>query len=197
MNIRNTEREWGLIQLALHWALAVAAISQLVVGFRFGDLPEEDPSRANLFAIHTSLGLSIFVVMLFRLYWRLTNPVPVLPGTLSPMEKRLARANHWLFYVLLIGLPVGGYLTVSAEGHSIPFYGGELPPLLPESEALAEIIETAHVLGASLLAILIIVHVLAALRHAFMLRDGTLRRMLGTSLRPEVEQPSDRAGKQG
>lgn len=176
---------WSGGQRVLHWLIAAAALSQLYVGFTFGDMARDNPERADLFAIHASLGLSIMVAMLLRLWWRLSHPVPPLPSTLRPIERRLARANHWAFYVLLIGLPIGGYLMVGAEGYRIPFYGTSLPPLTGENEGLADAIELIHVGGATVLSLLIILHVVAALRHEFLLRDNVLRRMLGFGLRPD------------
>ncbi|MBL27636.1 MAG: cytochrome B [Rhodospirillaceae bacterium] len=174
---------WSGVQRGLHWLIAVAVVGQLWIGFTFGDMAEEEPRRADLFAIHASLGLSILLAMLFRLYWRVTHPVPGLPTTLQPVERCIARGTHWAFYALLIGLPVGGYLMVGAGGNNIPFYGAELPPATGENEGLSGAAEAAHGAGATLLSLLIILHIAAALRHEFMMRDNVLRRMLGGRLR--------------
>lgn len=108
MPLRNSPEAWGWLHQTLHWFVAAAVITQLAVGFRFSSLTEGDPLAPILFGIHGTLGVTILVVMLFRLVWRLSNPVPRLPDTLGPTEKRLARANHWLFYALLIAMPIGG-----------------------------------------------------------------------------------------
>jgi cytochrome b561 len=109
--------------------------------------------------------------------WRLGNRVPLLPDTLPPWQKWLAHANHWLFYILLVGLPIAGYLVVSARGHSVPFFIWQLPPAIGKNEQLASLIMTLHASGAVALTVLIVLHVSAALRHALLLRDGVLRRM--------------------
>lgn len=190
MDARNTLERWGAVQQAFHWTIAVLVIAQLVVGFWFADLPEKDPQRGTLFGIHTSLGITLLVLMLSRLGWRLANPVPALPDTLSPLQKRLAHATHWLFYLLVIGMPIGAYIAVNAHGHAVPFFGASLPILFPKSEALGSFFIGAHVVGAFTLSALAALHVAAALRHEFMLKDNTLRRM--TPLAERAGSPGSR-----
>ncbi len=186
MQVGNTTRQWGAVQQAFHWTIGILVIAQLIVGFWFGSLEPTDPSRGTMFGIHTSLGLTLLVLMLARLGWRVTHPVPLLPDTLSPMQKRLAHATHWLFYILVIGMPAGAYIAVNAHGHTVPFYGLKLPILVGKSEAVSDIIMTMHVAGAFILTALAILHVAAALRHEFMLKDNTLRRMTPLPSRPEA-----------
>ena len=120
MQIGNNDRTWGAVQQALHWFIVVAVISQLTVGLIFANLPENDPRAGTLFGVHATLGLVIFLVMLTPFVWRQVNPVPALPDTLKPYEKRIALANHWAFYALIIGLPIAGYLIVNADGFAVP-----------------------------------------------------------------------------
>ena len=122
--------------------------------------------------------------MLVRFVWRQTHPVPYLPDTLSPTLKRVARITHWAFYALLIALPIGGWLMVNARGYRVSFFGRDLPALIGKNQSLAESIFVLHASGALLLAGLIIVHAAAALRHEFLLKDNTLRRMTPLPPRP-------------
>ncbi len=125
MQVGNTTRQWGAVQQAFHWTIGILVIAQLIVGFWFGSLEPTDPSRGTMFGIHTSLGVTLLVLMLARLGWRVSHPVPVLPDTLSAMQKRLAHATHWLFYILVIGMPAGAYIAVNAHGHTVPFLRAE------------------------------------------------------------------------
>lgn len=177
MQIRNTDQRWGAVTQALHWLVALAVLSQLVLGFVLASLSSGAAEWMELLPLHTTLGLSILGLMVMRLFWRIANPVPVLADTLGPWQKRLARANHWLFYVLLIGLPLGGYLLVSALGHPVPFFGVELPAAVASSDRLARQIWAMHAAGAFLLIAFVALHAAAALRHAWLLRDDVLRRM--------------------
>jgi cytochrome b561 len=143
--------------------------------------------------------LTILIVMLVRLGWRQAHPVPDLPDTLSPIEKKIARLNHWAFYLLLIGLPLGGYLLVNAKGHAVPFFGVELPVLLAKNQFLSGLIFFVHAGGAFLLIFLILLHVAAALRHELLFKDNTLRRMTPLPLRETkpAETPAARPEQQG
>ena len=193
MQIGNSRTAWGVVHQAMHWLVVLAVISQLTLGFIFHDLPDTDPRKGALFAAHTTLGLTILIVMLARFAWRQANPVPELPDTLTPIQKKIAIANHWAFYVLLIGLPIGGYLLVNTSGFAVPFYGVELPKLLPKNDFLSGLIFLIHAGGAFLLIALILLHVTAALRHEVVLKDNTLRRMTPLAMRetePARESPS-------
>lgn len=177
MELANTQHRWGAVQQTLHWFVVIAAVTQLTLGFTFTSLAQDNPIRGTLFGAHATVGVIILIVMLVRLGWRLSNPVPSLPDTLKSWEKGLARANHWLLYLLLIGMPIGGYVLVNAHGHAVPFFGAELPQLIPANEALEETVEVVHIAGAFTIIGLVILHVVGALRHEFVLRDNTLRRM--------------------
>ena len=190
MQTANTTSQWGAIHQAFHWTIGILVISQLVVGFWFAGIDPKDPARGEAFALHASLGLTLLLLMLARLGWRLSNPVPALPDTLSPGQKRLAHATHWLFYILVIGMPLGAYVAVSARGRPVPFWGLELPGIVGKNEALADFVIGVHEAGAFVLVALIALHVAAALRHEFMLKDNTLRRMTPLPLRAEPNPAS-------
>ncbi|MCG6941871.1 MAG: cytochrome b [Thiohalocapsa sp.] len=178
MQIRNTRERWGAVQQTAHWLVVILVIAQLVVGFIFADYPSTSPTWIELFPVHTTLGLSILILMLLRLGWRGANPVPSLPDTLPRWQQVAARATHWLFYLLLILVPIGGYVLVSAGGKPIPFFGWELPPVIPKTPSLNSPIFILHATGAWVVAVLIVLHAGAALRHEWVLRDNTLRHMV-------------------
>jgi cytochrome b561 len=100
-----TPARWTALHKLLHWAVAAAVLAQLWLGFQLDDLAEDDPERLRTLALHASTGLLVLALMLVRLPWRLSHPVPPPPATLGP---RLARASviaHRAFYVLLLVLP--------------------------------------------------------------------------------------------
>lgn len=173
----NSSERWGLVQQSLHWLMVVLVVAQLLVGMTFGGTPVDDPLWQNLFVVHGTLGFSILMVMAARLIWRVTHPVPALPNSLTSWQQKLARANHWLLYLMLIGLPIGGYMMVSLYGQQVPFFGWDLPPILPENQELAVQVKTMHSLGAGLIVVLLTLHIAAALRHGYVLKDGVLQRM--------------------
>ena len=136
MQMKNTEYSWGAVQKAMHWFVALVVISQLTIGFIFTSLPEKDPLVGKLFNIHTTIGVIILLSMLARFLWRQANPVPALPDTLSSGQKKLAVANHWAFYAVLIGMPLGGYLMVNASGYPVHCFGIALPDPDPEERGI-------------------------------------------------------------
>lgn len=177
MTIRNTAQRWGIVQQSLHWLIVALAFGQLAVGFTFADMPTDDPTRPFLFRVHASIGLTILFVILIRFLWRLTNPVPTLPDTLPPWQKALARTTHYLLYLILIGMPIVGYLLVNAAGEAVPFYTTQLPAVIGPTKTLTHILLPLHAAGAFALIALVVLHAAAALRHELVLKDNTLRRM--------------------
>ncbi len=182
----HTPSTYTRVAIALHWVIAALLIAVLGVGVVMGEeglLP--DSIRFPLYGVHKSLGITILLLSCVRLGWRLTHPAPPFPASLSPWTQRVARAVHALFYVLMLGMPLVGWVIVSASTRNIPtvLYGViDWPHLpLPASPAWRVTIgETAgelHETGAYLLLSLLLLHVGAALFHHIRRRDDTLRRM--------------------
>jgi len=172
-----TER-WTSTHKFLHWTVAVAVVVQLSLGFDLGDLADDDPGRADALRTHASLGVTILFLMLYRLAWRLSHEVPSPPQTLSPAFQRLSLYAHRAFYLLILAMPVSGYLLVSASGQSVPLIGIELPDAPITGKAARAALWYTHAVCGITISLLIIAHTGAALRHAFILKDGTLRAML-------------------
>ncbi len=161
----------------LHWVVAAAVIFQLYLGFELGDLPQESAERLGVLRWHATIGVTIFVLMLVRLAWRLTHAVPPAPTTLGPRLARVARAVHIAFYVVLLILPLSGLSLVAGASDRVPVLGIELPGFGPVSEALRGTLWLIHATVAIATSVMVVGHVCAAVRHA-MLRDGTFSRML-------------------
>ena len=162
----------------LHWLtlLAVAgmfALGWVMVGMKLG------PAKLQYFSWHKWLGLSIFLLTLLRLAWRLLRPPPPLPDTMPGWERLTARGAHGLLYLLLLAMPLTGWVMSSAGGFPVVLYGVmPLPDLVARDPALAETLTHAHHLEGWVLLALVGLHALAALKHHFVDRDAVLRRML-------------------
>src|SRR5690606_21016501 len=159
--------------LVLHWLIALALAFQLALGFA---MPKDERGFA-LFQLHKSVGVTILVLTLLRLGWRLTHrPPQAVEGGFSGF---LARAVHTLLYVFMIGAPLTGWALVSTAPIQVPtlLYGVIPWPHLPLPAGISETVEETHELLAWIGIALIGLHVLGALRHQFLLRDGLLRRM--------------------
>ena len=174
--------------MTLHWLLAVVILFMLGLGPFMTSLEETDPRTFPLFQLHKSIGLTILMLSLARLAWRLANPGPPLPSAMSAWERFAARAVHRLFYVLMIAIPLMGWATVSSAPLAVPtmwfglFEWPHIPFLADLPRAEKRVIEgplaTTHaVLALSMLG-LVVLHVAAALKHQFRDRDDVLKRML-------------------
>ena len=175
---RNSDESYGAVAQALHWLVAGLVIVQLMLGVYAANLPVS-LARLQWLTRHKSLGLAILALMLIRLGWRAMNPPPALPAFMPRWESRAARASHALLYLLLILAPLAGWLYASAAGLSVNWFGlFEVPDLVAKDRALAVVFKATHIGLVALLALLIALHMGAALRHAFLLRDGVMDRML-------------------
>jgi cytochrome b561 len=169
---------YGIIARALHWLVAVFVLVQFGLGLYAASLPVS-LARLQWLSRHKSLGLAILALMILRLGWRSMNRPPPLPDRMPRWERRAAVTTHWLLYLLLIVAPLTGWLHASTAGLSVNWFGVvEIPDLLPKNPELSELFKQTHRFCVALLALLLVGHVGAALRHAFLLRDGVLQRML-------------------
>jgi len=171
MQLRNTTARWGSLAQLLHWLIVVLVIAQVALASLAADLPLGLKKLAML-ARHKSVGITILALVLARLAWRSFNPTPALPSTLRPYEKVLAHGTHAALYVLLILLPLSGWIMSSARNLL------QLPNLVAPNQRLYQAMISTHHVLAWILGGIVTLHVLAALKHHFVLKDDVLRRML-------------------
>jgi cytochrome b561 len=179
--LRNTRLGYGLVAIVLHWTIAILIVGQWTLGKVMKNIADQRLSF-DLIQWHKSFGLLIFALALLRLIWRLANAHPALPADMSGLERQAAGWTHRALYALMLFMPLTGWAIASTTMLEIPtfaFYLFVVPDLpLPRSDAAEALWTSAHdVLGWVLLA-LVLLHVLAALRHHFLLHDGVLLRML-------------------
>ena len=170
-----TDRYSGA-SIALHWLMlalivAVYAAIELREFFPKGSGPRED-----LKSWHFMLGLSVFGLVWLRILARLAWPTPHADG--PALQRTAARLTHFALYLFMIGMPIAGWLILSAEGKSIPFFGLELPALTARNGDVADQIEEIHELGGTIGYWLIGIHAAASLLHHYVMRDRVLARML-------------------
>lgn len=177
LRLRNSTDSYGIIAQAFHWLVALLVLVQLALGVYAARLPLS-LARLEWISRHKSLGLAILVLVLLRLLWRLLERPPALPDAMPAWERRSALGTHRLLYLLLVVAPLAGWLFASTAGLSVNWFGlFRVPDLLAKNPALAHVFKAAHGVAVALLALLLVAHVAAALRHAAR-RDGVMRRML-------------------
>lgn len=179
MSWKNNSVRYGSVSIGLHWLMllliiGVYACIELRVLFPKGSDPRE-----ALKMWHFMLGLSVFFLVFLRLLLRLVNkPAPPINPPMARWQKLFATTVHYGLYLLMIGLPLAGWLTLSLAGKPIPFFSFQLPALVAENKELAKQVKEIHTTVGTAGYFLIGLHALAALFHHYILRDNTLRRML-------------------
>ena len=170
---------YSAVAMLLHWVLGLAIIGSFSMGLYMADLPFS-PQRLKLYNWHKWAGVTILTLSALRLLWRLTHRPPADPP--MPAWQRLAaHATHYGLYVLFFAVPLVGWAYSSAAGFPIVWFGVlPLPDFVPVDKALAEAIKPWHAWLAYAMAVLVLMHVAAALKHQFIDRDGLLSRMWPT-----------------
>lgn len=176
--LRNTAQSWGTPAKLLHWAVALLVLVQFGLGWTAVNW-RMSPTKLDLFVWHKSIGMLILLLMVARIGWRSVNVAPSLPPDLTPLERRAAHASHFLLYVLLLLLPLTGWVINSAA--NVPFrifWQVPLPALVAPDKALADAAARVHLGLFIVLALLVLLHAGAALHHHYIKRNSVLRRML-------------------
>jgi cytochrome b561 len=163
---------------ALHWLMALLLFGLLALGFTMTDLPLS-PRKLQLYSWHKWAGVTVFLLVLVRLAWRVTHRPPPLPDHMPKVMQLAAHAGHVLLYGLMIAIPLSGWLMSSAKGFQTVWFGVlPIPDLVNKNQELGNLLQTVH-LSLNLLFVAVIVgHIGAALKHHFIDRDDVLTRML-------------------
>lgn len=178
MNWKNAASRYGSLSIGIHWLMvllfvAVYGTVELHELFEKGSDP-----RKLLMTWHFMLGILVFVLVWLRLAARLSGPTPAILPEPPGLQQLSSKLLHLALYALMIGMPLTGWLMLSAAGKPIPFFGLELPTLIGENKDLAEQLEELHEIVGTTGYFLIGLHTVAALYHHYIKHDNTLTRML-------------------
>lgn len=166
---------YSSVAIAFHWTIALLVIVNLVIGIGH----EAIPALRAMMGAHKAIGITVLALTAGRIAWRIAHRPPALPSGTPAWEKGVAHATHWTLYLLMIAMPLTGWMLVSGPGPSRPlqWFGLFDIPTLPVSKNVADIGHDAHGVLGWLMAALVVLHIGAALRHHLLLRDGVLARM--------------------
>lgn len=172
-------RRYSGIAMLLHWLIAVAVIVNWRIAEASENAATEEAGR-EIMGNHFALGMTILLLTVLRIVWRLIHHPPPLSDGLAGWEKALAKVTHGLFYLLLIGLPLGGWFAMSSYGQGIDMWGMFTWPALPvaQNPDLGGEVFDIHAAGGTVMLALIGLHVLGVLKHMVIDKDGNLWRML-------------------
>lgn len=180
MSYRNTDTAYGSVSKTFHWVISVLVILLLIVGLWMTGL-EKNEFRWTIYDLHKSFGLLVLFLMVLRTSWMLSNPKPLSMPHSKFWERIAEKSVHWIFYVVLFLMPISGWIMSTASDHIPRFFGLfslPAPFVTVGNEQLAELMEDTHEALGYFLIFLIVIHVLAALKHHFIDKDEVLRRML-------------------
>lgn len=172
------KRRYTYTAIALHWLMALLLAGLVTIGLYMHELPLS-PWKLQVYSWHKWAGVTAFLLVLLRLLWRATHPAPALPETMHRHARLAAHAGHIALYVLMIAIPLSGWLMSSAKGFQTVYFGVlPIPDLLAKDKALGNLLLEVHEMLNFTLVALVIGHVAAALKHHLIDRDDVMRSML-------------------
>jgi cytochrome b561 len=172
-------RRFTIPAIVLHWLIAILIVAAFTLGFTMVAIPGITPTKLKYFSWHKWIGVTVLGLACLRLIWRLTHAAPPYPNSMPAWQQKAAHGLHALLYLLIFAVPVSGYFYTLAAGVPVVYLGVlPLPVLIEADAALKPVLKQVHyALNTTLLAC-VVVHVLAALKHQFIDRDGVFKRML-------------------
>lgn len=176
--MNTTPTRYSRLSISLHWLMLLLIVAAYACIELREFFPRGSDPREALKTWHFMLGLSVLLLVVVRIVARFMAPVPPIVPALASWQAWSAKLFHLALYALMIGLPIAGWIILSAEGKPVPFFGLELPALVARDQGLAKSVEEIHETIGKLGYFLIGAHALAALVHHYVVRDNTLARML-------------------
>ncbi|MDY1038410.1 cytochrome b [Lelliottia sp. CFBP8978] len=182
MQLRNSSARYGLISMLLHWLIALAVYAMFGLGLWMVTLSYYDGWYHQAPELHKSIGILLMMALVVRIVWRHISPPPPAPESHSALTRVSAVSAHIALYTILFAILISGYLISTADGKPISVFGlFEVPATLADAGSQADLAGQIHLWLAWGVVILSVLHGLAALKHHFIDKDDTLKRMLGRS----------------
>ena len=178
MATRNNSQTWGSLSIGLHWLTFILILGLAMVGLFMTELAN-GPLKIQVYALHKSFGLTVLGLTIIRLVWRLFSITPKITANIPAWQNLIAKLTHGLLYLLLFAMPISGWLYNSAAGFPLKYFGlFKLPKLSDYNPELKQLAGDVHETFFYILALLMLLHAGAALKHHYLDKDNTLTRML-------------------
>jgi cytochrome b561 len=184
--------------VVLHWLIAIGIFAMFAFGWYMSDLPKEAPKqmaydlfdwgivtinlaeeaspRTFYFNLHKSIGVTILALIVFRLFWRIKHKAPAMLSSYQAWERKLATGAHHLLYLLMLAVPITGVIMATASKYGLKWFGMDLIAGL-DNKGLREVFEEAHEIVGILMLVVLALHIAGALKHHFIDKDDTIKRM--------------------
>ncbi len=178
MSLKNSDLNYGIVSRANHWLSAFIFIGLIAIGLYMTGLEKGDDKSA-MYALHKSMGIAIFGLMILRLAWLKISPNPEQISN-NKLEHIMGHAVKGLLYLAMLGMPISGWIMSNSGGHEVAFFNMfVLPNIIGEHELIHEISEFMHSTFGYLLIVIVLLHIAGALKHHLVYKDVTLLRMVG------------------
>ncbi len=185
--MRDTHKKFTWPTIGLHWIIAIAVMAMLAFGLYLEDMPR-GPEKGELIGLHKSVGMLILLFALVRIVWRFLNKFPKPISPLVSWQEKLAKLTHWVLIIGTVLLPVSGIFMSVGGGFGLGLFGFELVSRSPHKyEMLSQIGHVLHGVGGKLLILFVVLHIIGAIKHQMIDKDGTLSRMLGAKINEKNE----------
>jgi cytochrome b561 len=172
----NTQR-YTRTAIILHWLMALLIIGAWIIGLLIDEIPK-GPLRVTTISWHKWVGVTIIFLWVVRSLWRITHRPPELNAQMPVWQTKIMQITHVSLYLLILAIPITGWLMSSAKGYTVNYFGWfELPNLVEEDKALGNSLKEVHEFLANSIMALIAIHITAAIKHEFIDKDGLLSRM--------------------
>jgi cytochrome b561 len=188
-SIVSSSKQWTYAKpaIALHWILALLLPAMVALGWYMMSI-EDQPNSGWYFSLHKSIGITIFLLVLLRLIWRLTHTPHSLPSTVAQWQVTLSRWTQWLLYCCMFLMPLTGFTGAIYSKHGVSFFGLALPKVTPNHD-LSELFFSAHGVIVWILIGLATLHIAGGLKHLLVDRDGVFQRMWPNFLTTSHDEP--------
>ena len=175
-SVKDAQAAYTGTSRALHWLVAILLFGMFALGWYMTAI-EDDPGSSWYFLLHKSIGIIVILLVITRVFWRFGNQPPALPNQLPRWQVIASKISHWSLYGAMIAMPIAGLTGSLFSKGGLAFFGVQLPRVFAANHDLSEFFFWAHSTIAWVLAGLISLHVLAALKHLFVNKDGVFQRM--------------------
>jgi cytochrome b561 len=172
--MKNIATKYALSSRIIHWIMAVLIFLTFAIGFYMDEFLDDDaPNRYEIYDLHKSFGVIVFIFFIIRLFNRLIKTPPALPDSISSVDKKLAKIGHWSLYLLMFLTPLSGYLMSSFAGYPVNLFSWQIPNLVETNFEFAKFCSEAHEILAYSMIFLVAIHILAIFKHYFFDKNKT------------------------
>ena len=164
--------------ITLHWLIAIIVFILIVLGLNMVDIERGTPERAFYYNLHKSFGLTLLLLMIARIFFRIKFKAPPLPSNVSLFQQTVARASHFILYLSLVLMPLSGLIASQFTKYGVHYFGlFKIPPLFSQNKFYYDLFQNLHKAFAIVIMIMVSVHILAAFKHIFVDKDDIFERI--------------------